>query len=195
MANENRWRGGPLSGDALYGDRENLRRYRDSARDEHRRFGAQYEREQQGGAPFRDSLSEYDHPERDLSQGGSISENRRHASDGGYPYGIGERPNPARTERAQSNHRGRGPRGYQRSDQRIHEEICERLTEDEHIDASEVEVGVSTGEVTLSGTLRSRNAKRRAGNLAESVSGVKDVHNQIRVEDPQVWPPGRVTRE
>ena len=81
--------------------------------------------------------------------------------------------------------RGRGPRGYQRADERIREDVCERLTDDEHIDASDIEVTVANCEVTLSGTLRSRNAKRRSEHIAELVRGVKDVHNLIRVVDEQ----------
>jgi osmotically-inducible protein OsmY len=82
-------------------------------------------------------------------------------------------------------HRGRGPRGYQRSDQRIYEDLCERLMEDERIDPSAVEVKVTDGEVTLTGTIRSRNAKRRATDVAEGISGVKQVYNNIRVSDEQ----------
>jgi hypothetical protein len=76
--------------------------------------------------------------------------------------------------------RGRGPRGYSRSDERIREEICERLM-DEDIDVSEVEVSVTKGEVTLSGSVSDRWTKREAENIAEQVTGVKDVSNQIRV--------------
>jgi hypothetical protein len=76
--------------------------------------------------------------------------------------------------------RGRGPRGYSRSDERIREEICERLT-DEDIDVSEVEVSVTKGEVTLSGSVADRRTKREAENIAEQIAGVKDVSNQIRV--------------
>ena len=65
----NEWRDAPLSGDPLYGDRENLRRYRDFARDEHRRFAAQYEREQQGGLRGRNDLTEYDRFDEDLTGG------------------------------------------------------------------------------------------------------------------------------
>jgi osmotically-inducible protein OsmY len=89
-----------------------------------------------------------------------------------------------------ANQRGRGPRGYQRSDERIYEQICERLTDDDRVDASEIEIRVTNGEVTLTGRVRGRNAKRRAADLAEGVAGVKDVHNAIRVSDEQTWPPG-----
>jgi osmotically-inducible protein OsmY len=80
------------------------------------------------------------------------------------------------------NHRGRGPKGYTRSDDRIHEDVSERLTHDHHVDASEIEVTVSNREVTLSGTVDSREARRRAEDIAESVSGVTHVQNNLRVQ-------------
>jgi Flp pilus assembly secretin CpaC len=69
-----------------------------------------------------------------------------------------------------------------RSDERIVEDVNDRLTEDWMLDASDIEVSASNGEVTLSGTVTERRSKRRAEDLAESVSGVKDVHNTIRVQ-------------
>jgi hypothetical protein len=79
-------------------------------------------------------------------------------------------------------HRGRGPKGYKRSDDRIHEDVCERLTEDPFIDASNIEVAVTEGEVTLNGTVSSRGLKRRAEDLAEMASGVAHVQNNLRVQ-------------
>jgi osmotically-inducible protein OsmY len=79
---------------------------------------------------------------------------------------------------------GRGPRGYQRSDERIREDVCERMSECGELDASEIEVRVSNGEVTLLGSVSERHAKRLAEDLAEEVAGVRDVHNQIRVSQP-----------
>jgi osmotically-inducible protein OsmY len=79
-------------------------------------------------------------------------------------------------------HRGRGPKGYQRSDERIREDVNDRLTDDPHIDASEIEVSVSDREVTLSGTVGSRFEKRHAEDLAETVSGVTHVQNNLRVQ-------------
>ena len=81
----------------------------------------------------------------------------------------------------QGEHRGRGPKGYARSDDRIREEICDRLTDDPMIDASEVEVTVSSGEVTLAGTVDRREIRRRAEDLAERISGVNHVQNNLRV--------------
>lgn len=78
-------------------------------------------------------------------------------------------------------HRGVGPKGYVRSDPRIHEQVCEYLMEDPHLDASNIEVAVKDGEVTLSGTVGSRAARRHAETLAESTGGVKHVQNNLRV--------------
>jgi hypothetical protein len=79
-------------------------------------------------------------------------------------------------------HTGRGPKGWQRSDERIREDINERLTDHPHIDATEIDVQVKSGEVTLTGTVDDRHTKRMAEEIAENVSGVKDVHNQLRVQ-------------
>ena len=68
-------------------------------------------------------------------------------------------------------HAGKGPRGYQRSDDRICEEICELLTRDANVDATAVEVTVVTGEVTLRGNVDSRYEKRATEDIAESVQG------------------------
>jgi len=81
-------------------------------------------------------------------------------------------------------HAGRGPRGYQRSDERIREDVCERMCECGELDASEIEVRVSNAEVTLLGAVRDRQDKRLAEDLTDQVSGVREVHNQIRVTQP-----------
>ena len=76
---------------------------------------------------------------------------------------------------------GRGPKGYRRSDERIQEDVCERLTEHPSIDASDIEVTVSAGDVTLMGRVESRAVKHLTEVMVETVSGVKEVHNQLRI--------------
>lgn len=88
---------------------------------------------------------------------------------------------PGQHDREIGPYAGRGPKGYQRSDERIREEVADRLTDDDRIDAGGIEVAVTNGEVTLTGTVESRRMKRHAEDLAESVRGVRDVHNQLRV--------------
>jgi hypothetical protein len=78
--------------------------------------------------------------------------------------------------------RGRGPRGYRRADERIHEDVCDRLAAHGYLDAGDIEVEVAVGEVTLSGAVPDRRSKRLAEAIAERVRGVVDVHNRLQIE-------------
>jgi hypothetical protein len=82
-----------------------------------------------------------------------------------------------------SENKGRGPIGYKRSDQRITEDLNDKLSDDGYLDASEIEVSVKEGVVTLQGTVSDRSAKRYAEDLAEGISGVSNVENRIRVKN------------
>src|SRR5262249_7620678 len=79
------------------------------------------------------------------------------------------------------NHRGKGPKGYKRSDERIKEDVSEALKNDSDVDASNIEIDVQGGEVTLRGEVQSRREKRAAEDCAQDVAGVDDVTNQLRV--------------
>ncbi|NTS42513.1 BON domain-containing protein [Flavisolibacter sp. BT320] len=83
--------------------------------------------------------------------------------------------------RPYSSHRGKGPSDYRRSQDRIREDICDRLTDDDRVDASNISVQIDSDAVILSGTVNSREEKRRAEDLVESVSGVRNVENRLRV--------------
>jgi hypothetical protein len=78
-------------------------------------------------------------------------------------------------------HRGQGPKGYTRSDERIKEDISERLSEDPFIDASDVTVEARQGVVTLTGSVDSRQLKHRIEDVVECCSGVKDIENRLAV--------------
>jgi hypothetical protein len=84
-------------------------------------------------------------------------------------------------QNAPANHRGRGPKGYQRSDERIADDLNERLTNHRELDAREIQVSVTGAEVTLSGVVESRSARRLTEDIAESVLGVRHVMNNLRV--------------
>ncbi len=81
---------------------------------------------------------------------------------------------------------GVGPQNYQRSDDKIEEDVCDRLTQHGQIDARDVDVSVNNGEVTLNGTVPDRRMKRLAEDLAYNVPGVTDVQNQLRINRQQV---------
>ncbi len=88
----------------------------------------------------------------------------------------------AEGRRESDEHRGKGPRNYRRSDARIAEDLNDRLSEDGTLDATDIEVSVAEGEVTLAGTVTSRKAKRRAEDCAEAVGGVGHIQNNLRVK-------------
>lgn len=77
--------------------------------------------------------------------------------------------------------RGKGPKGYVRSDERIREDVSDRLSDDDTLDASDITVEVAGGEVTLSGFVDSRQAKHTAEECAEQCVGVTHVQNNLRV--------------
>lgn len=101
------------------------------------------------------------------------------------PFRGEEQSGPAGGWKKTGPHAGKGPRGYQRSDERIYDEVCELLTDHPDVDANDMEVQVKEGIVTLSGIAHSRTAKRLAEDLAANVPGVHDVQNQLRI--PSVY--------
>jgi osmotically-inducible protein OsmY len=78
-------------------------------------------------------------------------------------------------------YRGIGPKNYKRNEQRIYEDVCDLLMENDGIDAGDVEVRVEGNYVILSGTVHTRAEKRHAEDIAASVPGVWDVENRLRV--------------
>ncbi|BDB27936.1 hypothetical protein Tamer19_32390 [Cupriavidus sp. TA19] len=117
----------------------------------------------------------------------------RSGNTGGSPHGYGEarygiededNERPARPLRwaTQAGSR-RMPKGYQRTDARIRDDLCERLAHADD-DVSDVTVDVGSGIVTLAGTVRERDAKVRIEEMAEDVLGVSEVRNNIQVARP-----------
>lgn len=78
---------------------------------------------------------------------------------------------------------GVGPKSYHRTDERIYEEICEILTLDPDIDASEIQVEVQDGDVTLKGTVETKTLRAYAEDSISRVFGVNDINNQIEVPE------------
>jgi len=93
---------------------------------------------------------------------------------------------------AYGSHRGKGPKGYTRSDDRLKEVICEKLSDDPMIDASEISVEVTSQVVKLTGTVDDRATKYEVEELIERCGGVKDIDNQLRVRSgsSQSWQTG-----
>ena len=134
-------------------------------------------------------------PEQRETPGGGYSrqeygtEPGRESWRGGYGEGSGFSGQQGYQQGQQGLQRGqfagRGPKGYKRGDDRIREDVNEELTRHPDIDATEIEVKVENGEVTLTGIVDERRTKRLAEDLAERCSGVREVHNQLRVQPAQ----------
>jgi osmotically-inducible protein OsmY len=107
------------------------------------------------------------------------------SSGGAYGYDTGYNSGGYRADQETQSHRGRGPQGYQRSDERLKELVCERLTDDPRIDASNVNIDVTGQVVKLTGTVDDRSTKYEIEELIESLGGVKDIDNQLRVQRTQ----------
>ena len=88
--------------------------------------------------------------------------------------------------RQELNHCGKGPKNYNRSDERIKELVCERLCDDPEVDASNIEVEVKNADVILRGEVNEKSEKYLAEDLAASVTGVSNVENLIRVNKRQI---------
>lgn len=80
--------------------------------------------------------------------------------------------------------RRQGPKGYARSDDRIREDVCERLIDARGLDVSDVGVQVRDGRVELEGSVPVRWMKHGVEDIADSCSGVRDVENRVRVRRP-----------
>lgn len=95
------------------------------------------------------------------------------------PSGIAERQD----ERPRGGQRGKGPKGYQPSDERLKERLQEAFYDDDELDASEIEILVQGGEVTLQGAVAEREDRQRAEWLVERVAGHRvHVNNNLRVQ-------------
>ncbi len=108
-----------------------------------------------------------------------------HAQQSGYrpgpgSYGRSEYGSPRSIRR----YRGRPPRGYERSDERVKEMICERLMEDPSVDVGDVSINVTGGRVTLEGTVHSRRMKYDIEEIVEEC-GAKDVQDNLRIGSGQ----------
>ncbi|MFP2958924.1 BON domain-containing protein [Myxococcus sp. 1LA] len=94
---------------------------------------------------------------------------------GGYAGGRSRPEGPMRAPP-----RGRAPRGYQRSSERILADLCDQLMRS-WVDAEDVDIRVRDGVVLLAGVVRSHDERHATEAIARDVLGVKEVINDIRV--------------
>lgn len=100
---------------------------------------------------------------------------------GGYGSGYSQVGGRIGSHQPQRGFTGRGPKGYTRSDERLKEDINERLTDDYAIDASDISIEVRNGTVTLTGQVDERWMKHHVEDLVDRCSGVQDIENRLTV--------------
>ena len=81
---------------------------------------------------------------------------------------------------------GLGPKNYKRSDARITEEINDRLLAHGYVDPTEVEVTAHKGIVILSGTVDNRRMRRQVEEIVDSVSGISEIRNELRIHTNRI---------
>jgi len=139
------------------------------------------------GLDYPQSIGRYHGRDRLADRGGYHSRQERYGRERDFLDRAGDEvaswlgDEDAVLRRRADQYRGKGPKGYTRSDERIREDVNDRLTDDPWLDASDIDVAVAIGEVTLTGEVLSRQDKRRAEDCAEMVSGVTHVQNNLRV--------------
>ncbi|AJK45777.1 BON domain-containing protein [Burkholderia plantarii] len=174
-------------------DRQGVRRGRDEhGRDETRPYGesrpyggpqraapAPMRGSERGGVPYdaRGGRRAEPHYPEERGRGGHGAPSHARYDPPGHPARDAARV--ART--ASTAPRLRGPKGYTRSDERIREDVCERLAYAIDIDVSEVSVTVTDACVQLDGTVPERWMKHEIEDLADSCVWVRDVDNRVRV--------------
>jgi hypothetical protein len=75
-----------------------------------------------------------------------------------------------------------GPKDYQRSDERMREDICDALMRSGHLDSSDVTVEITAAKAVLDGTVPERWMKHAIEDLADACPGIQDIENRIRVK-------------
>lgn len=126
--------------------------------------------------------------ERDLSRRDEeryADERRRDEADGREPRSWMDRAGDFLTGRSEADERRvrrrRGP-----SDRVLWAVIVERLEDERGLDLRDVDVIVDDAEVTLNGTVRRKEDKRRIEDIAD-LHGVRHVQNNLRVRDRGHW--------
>jgi osmotically-inducible protein OsmY len=69
----------------------------------------------------------------------------------------------------------------QRPDEAIWEDIHDHLTTNPDLDATEIEIVVEDGDVTLTGRVDTREAKWAVEEIVRGILGVLELHNRLKV--------------
>jgi hypothetical protein len=122
------------------------------------------------------------------SYGGGFDQHSRTRYPGSLDHDPMEWRGEAREGRREPPRYRTGPKGYTRSDDRLREDISERLMMADSVDSSDVTVSVKDAKVTLEGRVPDRRMKHAIEDLVDNCPGVQDIDNRIRVGRPATTP-------
>lgn len=69
------------------------------------------------------------------------------------------------------------------ADRAIRQELTQAIAADPHLKDRSISFLVTNGDISVSGTVRSEQERRRINDLAMNVDGVKSVANALRIEE------------
>jgi osmotically-inducible protein OsmY len=171
------------------GDYERANYNRERGNEGHNRYPSRDDRQHQQDAWEKNRNSDQ-HPQESSFIGNmSQREGTEYEKEAGYRERIrkiGEGPLQKNQNQAwphyKGEHHGKGPKNYNRSTERILDDVHQQLTDHPALDATDVEVSMENGDLILTGTVETRQAKRLAEDICEQVRGVKNVENRLRVQ-------------
>lgn len=187
--------GSPSSGDD--NQRHSQRAQQSAEREGRNNFGSsRYGGSDYGSNDYENSENRYSTPYSDASSNRVTGSNWNRTTGSGewasrenagslgeaYNRSSGQAYDQVYGRQASDSYRGKGPKDYKRSDDRLKEIACELLMDAPHIDATDITVEAKNGEITLKGTVLDRRAKHAAEDLLESRAGVSEIHNQLRIQ-------------
>ncbi len=80
-----------------------------------------------------------------------------------------------------TDYKGKGPKGYHQSDERVWENACEALMNSPFVDATEIVVVTQDGKVILEGEVSHEQEKQAASEAVKSVLPSFVIENEIKV--------------
>lgn len=75
----------------------------------------------------------------------------------------------------------KAPKGWNRPDEVIREDVCEVLWRNQKVDTTKIEVTVESGRVTLAGVVDKESSKQEVESCVENVTGVVEVRNLLQL--------------
>jgi len=117
----------------------------------------------------------------DYGEGDDHFATRQRRAHAGFGSLYGSPSQDASGDGTRGDFSGLGPKNYVRSDDRIREDVSERLCDDAAVDASDITVDVRNGKVTLSGQVSDRATKHRVEDLVDRCNGVVEIENRLGV--------------